>query len=183
MSITTKDENLRDQMRARDPEAIAAIYDQYGSLVYSLFLRVTRDKAVAEDLVQELFLRVWNRGHEFDPQRGSLRVWIVWVVANMGLDYIGSVQARFTQRFRPMDALNAVPERQRDPESAIDENRAVEAAFALLSERQKQVLELAYFEGFSQTEIASRLREPLGTVKSWMRSALQSLRTSLKGGA
>ena len=182
MSVTS-DQSLWCQLQSREPEAVAALYDRYGSLVYSLFLRITRDNAVAEDLVQELFIRVWNRTHDFDPNRGSLGVWIVSMARNMGIDYIRSAHVRFTQRLQPIETVNAISDQRHDPESTYDENRAVRTAFALLNERQKQVVELAYFEGFTQTEIASRLHEPLGTVKGWMRSALRSLRASIEGGA
>jgi RNA polymerase sigma-70 factor (ECF subfamily) len=183
MSVTTSDKALADQLRARNPEAVSAIYDRFGSLVYSLFLRITRDQAVAEDLVQELFIRIWNRAHEFDPDRGSLGVWILSIARHMGIDYIRSAHARFTHRLQPMETASTVARTERGPESTIDNGRVVKAAFALLNDKQKRVLELAYFEGFSQTEIADRLQEPLGTVKSWTRSALQSLRSSIKGNA
>lgn len=183
MNVSDNDQAISDQLQSRDPNAVAAIYDRYASLVYSLFLRITHDHAIAEDLVQELFIRIWNRARDFDPQRGSLGIWIVSIARNMGIDHLRSGQARFAHRLQPIDAVHTLVEQQRDREAVIDESRAVRAAFALLSERQKLLVELAYFEGLSQTEIASRLGEPLGTVKSWMRSALQSLRASIKGSA
>lgn len=183
MSVTANDQALSEQLRRRDPEAIAAAYDRFGPLVYSLFLRITRDQAVAEDLVQELFLRVWNRAHEFNPDRGTLGVWILSIARHMGIDYVRSAHARFSHRLQPMEAATDVAHVAHGPESLIDQGRAVEAAFARLNDKQKRVLELAYFEGFSQTEIADRLHEPLGTVKSWTRSALLNLRSAIKGGA
>ena len=183
MSVTAHDQVLSEQFRGRDPEAIATLYDRFAPIVYSLFLRITRDRSVAEDLVQELFIRVWNRAQEFNPDRGSLAVWILSIARHMGIDYVRSAHARFTHRLQPMETATDVAHVSNGPESIIDQGRAVEAAFARLNERQKQVLELAYFEGFSQTEIADRLHEPLGTVKSWTRSALINLRSAIKGGA
>jgi RNA polymerase sigma-70 factor, ECF subfamily len=182
MMEATSDLALADQLQRREPEAIAAIYDRYGSLVYSLFLRTTRDQSIAEDLVQELFLRIWNRAGDFDRSRGSLTVWILSIARNMGIDYLRSAHAKFNTKLQPIDTAAEMPRGpvEREPESAIDQDRAVQAAMAQLSQKQKVVLELAYFEGFSQTEIAERLQEPLGTVKSWTRSALQSLRTAVK---
>lgn len=183
MSVIANDFTLSEQLQNRDPEVVAALYDRFSPLVFSLFLRITKDHAIAEDLVQELFIRIWNRSREFDPKRGSLAVWVLSIARNLGIDYVRSAHARFTHRLQPMEAAHQVTRDVRGPESLIDQSRAVEAAFALLNENQKRVLELAYFEGFSQSEIASRLHEPLGTVKSWTRSALQNLRSSIKGGA
>lgn len=184
MSVAANDLAISEQLRNHDPDVVAVLYDRFAPLVFSLFLRITKDHAVAEDLVQELFLRVWNRSREFDPNRGSLSVWILSIARNLGIDYVRSAHARFSHRLQPMEsAHHVVRDAAKGPESLIDESRTVEAAFALLNDKQKRVLELAYFEGFSQTEIAHHLQEPLGTVKSWTRSALQSLRSSIKGDA
>ena len=182
MSVTANDTELSEQLRNRDPEAVAALYDRFSPLVYSLFLRITRDTSTAEDLVQELFIRVWNRAGDFDPARGTLAVWIISIARNMGIDYVRSAHARFSHRLAPIESADKVAHIGHGPEALIDQGRAVEAAFAMLNDKQKKVLELAYFEGFSQTEIADRLHEPLGTVKSWTRSALQNLRSAIQGG-
>jgi RNA polymerase sigma-70 factor, ECF subfamily len=176
---------LIERLRKRDPDALASVYDRYSPIVYSLFLRITKDQSVAEDLVQELFIRVWSHVGSFDARKGALGVWILSIARNMAIDYIRSAHARFSTKLRPIEhAERTTPGKSGyDAESLIDQNRAVKAAFASLNFNQKRVLELAYFEGFSQTEIASHLQEPLGTVKSWMRSALMSLRSAIKGGA
>ena len=169
----------------RDPDGLSAAYDQYASLAYSLFLRITHDRSVSEDLLQELFIRVWNRGREFDPQKGVLGVWIVSIARNMAIDYVRSAQARFNTRLRPIDGVNPISLLRHGPqtESLLDAKRSISTAFANLTENEKRVLELAYFEGCSQSEIAERLHEPLGTVKSWARSGLGRLRSILKMGA
>ena len=185
MIESSGDTALIERLRSRDPEALAAAYDRYSSIVYSLFLRITRDQSAAEDLVQELFIRVWSHAGSFDARKGALGVWILSIARNMAIDYIRSAHARFANRLRPIEhAERTQSERNgQDAESLIDQSRAVNAAFASLNTNQKRVLELAYFQGFSQSEIASQLQEPLGTVKSWMRSALISLRSAIKGGA
>lgn len=178
------DAQLATELRKRDPNALAILYDRYGQAVYSLFLRITHDESAAEDLVQELFMRVWSRAQDFDASRGSLGVWILSIARNMAIDHVRSADARFSTRLRSLDnaeRLQFLPANT-GPESAIDQARAVNTAFAHLTFNQKRVLELAYFEGFSQSEIAARLNEPLGTVKSWMRSALVRLRAVIKGG-
>jgi RNA polymerase sigma-70 factor (ECF subfamily) len=102
----------------------------------------------------------------------------------MAIDYIRSAQARFNTRLRSIDQTAGLSfsYETSEPESVIDNTKAVREAFATLNDNQRKVLVLAYFEGFSQTEIAARLREPLGTVKSWMRSALGRMRLAVKGG-
>ncbi len=129
-------------------------------------------------------MRVWSRARDFDADKGSLGVWILSIARNMAIDHIRSAQARFSTRLRPLEHADHAPRMPRSgPESAIDQARVVKAAFAHLSFNQKRVLELAYFEGMSQSEIASSLNEPLGTVKSWMRSALVRLRSTIQGSA
>ncbi len=154
-------------------------------MVYSLFLRITRDAATAEDLVQELFLRVWNNAQRFDSSKGSLGVWILSIARNMAIDHLRSAGSRFSAKLRPLEDAEhrqdySLPSGQQ--ESAIDDVRTVRAAFSYLNQNQKQVLELAYFEGLSQSEIAAKLSEPLGTVKSWMRSGLLRMRQVIQGG-
>ena len=184
MSESPADAALIERLRNRDPEGLAAAYDRYSPIVYSLFLRITRDQSTAEDLVQELFIRVWSHARSFDSSKGALGVWILSIARNMAIDHIRSAQARFSTRLRPIEHADKAQEgrNKQNPESIIDQTRTVQNAFAALNGNQKRVLELAYFEGFSQSEIAERLHEPLGTVKSWMRSALLNLRSTIKGG-
>ena len=176
---------LIEGLQKRDPEALATAYDRYGQVVYSLFLRITRDQSVAEDLVQELFIRVWNNARHFDAAKGSFGVWILSIARNMAIDHVRSAQSRFATRLRPLEdaeRVRSTSEGGQQQESILDQARTVSAAFSYLNFNQKRVLELAYYEGFSQTEIAARLNEPLGTVKSWMRSGLTRLRTAVDGG-
>ena len=175
---------LIERLRARDADAIATVYDRYGGLAYSLFLRVTRNQSVAEDLVQELFLRIWNKSRDFDPNKGTLGVWILSIGRNIAIDYVRSAQAKFQTKLKPIDTTDqlAFSYKPKDPEGVIDSARAVRQALTELNANQRKVLEMAYFEGFSQSEIAAKLQEPLGTVKSWMRSAIERLRTAVKTG-
>lgn len=182
--MTDGEGDLVKGLQKREPEALAAVYDRYGQVVYSLFLRITRDQSAAEDLVQELFIRVWNNARHFDAAKGSFGVWILSVARHLAIDHVRSAQSRFAARLRPLEhaeKLHSSGEGGKQ-EAILDQVRTVGSAFSYLSFNQKRVLELAYYEGFSQTEIAARLNEPLGTVKSWMRSGLVRLRTAIKGG-
>ena len=181
----TGDTELIERIQRREPDGLAAAYDRYGPITYSLFVRITRDRTMAEDLQQELFMRIWNRARDFDATRGSFGVWIVSIARNMAIDHLRSAQARFNMKLRPIDNLDPslFSQKAGEQESLIDRTRRVKAAFSSLNENERKVLELAYFEGFSQSEIASRLQEPLGTVKTWTRSGLGRLRIAMKAGA
>jgi RNA polymerase sigma-70 factor (ECF subfamily) len=176
--------SIVERLSRRDPSGLTDAYDRYSTASYSLLLRITRNSAVAEDLLQELFLRVWNRSAAFDSTRGHLGVWIMAIARNLAIDHLRSAQVRFDSRIRPIEQTDysAISYKQQGAETILDNSRTVSEAFSTLNENQRRVLEMAYFEGFSQAEIAKRLAEPLGTVKSWMRSALARLRFSIASG-
>jgi RNA polymerase sigma-70 factor (ECF subfamily) len=174
------DTELVARMQRRDPHALAELYDRYGRLVYSLILRVVRDTGIAEDLVQETFLRVWNRVAGFDAQKGSIGPWLLAVARNRAIDYLRSAGGR--ERNAVEFEENDHPALYGDMEKDIlnsDKARRVKSAIEKLSPNQRQVIELAYFEGLSQTEMAERMGQPLGTVKTWVRTALKNLRDEL----
>jgi RNA polymerase sigma-70 factor, ECF subfamily len=179
----TAESEMIQQLQRRNPDGLAAAYDRYGRSVYALILRIVRDQAAAEDLTQELFLRLWNRSREFDPQRGALGVWLLSIARNMAIDHIRSAQSRFASRLRSMDHVDALclSSNPTARESRIHDERTIRQAFNSLGPDEKRVMELAYFEGFSQSEIAEKLNEPLGTIKSRMRSALARLRAAISG--
>jgi RNA polymerase sigma-70 factor (ECF subfamily) len=167
-------------MRRKEHGAAADLYDTYSRLVFSVVLRIVQSRETAEDLVQEVFLRVWNRADQFDPARGGLSAWILTVARNLSIDYTRSAagKARLVETSLPDRETFEATGFFTDP-LQIDRARRVRAALDALEERQRQVILLAYFEGLSQTEMATRLGQPLGTVKTWTRSALQTLREQL----
>ena len=177
---TEDDSDLVARMQRRDPQALAELYDRYGRVTYSLILRVVRDGGIAEDLVQETFLRVWNRVHGFDAQKGSIGPWLLAVARNRAIDYLRSAggRERNALEFEEADHPALYCDMEKDLLSA-DKARKVKSAVQKLAPNQRQVIELAYFEGLSQTEMAERLGQPLGTVKTWVRSALKNLREDL----
>jgi RNA polymerase sigma-70 factor, ECF subfamily len=175
-----EDADLARRLKARDATVVGELYDRYGRLAYTLIYRIVRDQSVAEDLVQESFLRVWNRAQAFDAERGSLGPWILAVARNQALDYIRSVQGRVWSGIVSADSEH--PGAFRDWEGdMLDGIRLdqVRTALTKLSDNQRTVIELAYFEGLSQSEMADRLKQPLGTVKTWIRTALKTLRDEL----
>ncbi len=175
------DGDLARRLRARDGGAMRELYDRYGRLVYSLILRIVRNSAAAEDLVQETFLRVWNRMQAFDQERGALGPWVLTVARNRAIDYLRSTDGRMSAGALELDHLEH-PGQFRDFEDralSLDRARRLKDAFEKLTPNQKMVVELAYYEGLSQTEMAERMQQPLGTVKTWVRSALKVLREQL----
>ena len=179
------DGDLAGRLQARDAGAMRELYDRYGRLVYSLILRMVRNSAAAEDLVQETFLRVWNRMQAFDQARGALGPWMLAVARNRALDYLRSADVRMSAGMLELDRLEQ-PGQFSDFEDralSLDRARRLKNAFEKLTPHQKTVVELAYFEGLSQAEIAERLQQPLGTVKTWVRSALKVLREQLAEAA
>jgi RNA polymerase sigma-70 factor (ECF subfamily) len=168
------------RLQRREPQALAELYDRYGRIAYSLILRIVRDTGIAEDLVQETFLRIWNRVQAFDAQRGAVGPWLLAVARNRAIDYLRSAagRERNSVEFEETDR----PSLYTDMEPGIlasDKARVVKAAIEKLSAQQRQVIELAYFEGLSQSEMAARMGQPLGTVKTWVRAALKTLRDEL----
>ena len=174
------DPDLVRRLRQRDPRALGELYDRYGRLAFSLILRIVRDAGVAEDLVQETFLRVWNRAGGFDAEKGAIGPWLLAVARNRAIDYLRSASGRERNALELEETEH--PSFYRDMESEIlqsDRARRVKAALKKLSPQQREVIELAYFEGLSQTEMAERMGQPLGTVKTWVRTALKNLRDDL----
>jgi len=174
------DADLVRRLQRRDPRAMAELYDRYGRMVYALIVRVVRDGGVAEDLAQETFMRVWNRVQAFDAARGGLLPWMLAVARHRAIDYLRSAAGRM----RNAVELTATdhPALFADMERTLldsDRLRRVRTALEKLSENHRTVIELAYFEGLSQTEMAERMGQPLGTVKTWVRAALKNLRDDL----
>ncbi len=175
------DRALIDGLRRRDPEAMARLYDQFGRVVYALIHRIVQNPGVAEDLVQETFLRVWNQAQALDPERGSVAAWLLTVARHRAIDWRRSADGkRDSSRWETYE--DERPGNFVDMEKVLvdaDQARRVREALSKLNEKQRGVIELAYFEGLTQTEMSARLGEPLGTVKTWVRAALKCLREEL----
>jgi RNA polymerase sigma-70 factor, ECF subfamily len=174
------DAELARRLQRRDPKALADLYDRYGRLVYALIVRVVRDGGIAEDLVQETFLRAWNRMQGFDAEKGGLGPWLMAVARNRAIDYLRSAAGRMRNATELQDTEH--PALFADMEKEMlnsDRVRRVKVAMEKLAPTQRTVIELAYFEGLSQAEMADRMGQPLGTVKTWVRTALKSLRDEL----
>ena len=180
--VAKGDGELMIRLQRRDPQALAELYDRYGQMVFRLILRMVRDNGAAEDLVQETFLRVWNRVGGFDSDRGAVGPWLLAVARNRAIDYLRSKGHRTESTIDLNETEH--PALFADLPTDVfhfDLVRQVKRALEQLDSQAREAIELAYFEGMSQSEIAARMGQPLGTVKTWMRRALQQMRKALGG--
>ena len=176
------DDEIVRSIAAHSPEGLEALYDRYGPLAHTVALRILSDRGAAEDVVQESFLSVWRRGSTYEPGRGSLRSWICTIVRNRAIDRLRGDRHR-GRLDSPLDHETIEPV-VGDPWAAVEvqlSGQAVRRALADLPSEQRQTIELAYYGGYSQSEIAAAMEVPLGTVKGRVRIALDKLRTALAG--
>jgi RNA polymerase sigma-70 factor, ECF subfamily len=178
--LARDDHDLLLRLQRREPEALAELYDRYGGMSYRLILRMVRDEGIAQDLVQETFLRAWNRAAAFDAERGAAGPWLLAIARNRAIDYLRA-QGRRNQNLLEWNEAEHPGLFADFPDEALnlDLARQVKRALEGLSSQQREAIELAYFEGLSQSEIANRMGQPLGTVKTWTRRAIQQMRQTL----
>lgn len=166
-----------------DEKAFASIYDLYSPILLGLLLRILHSRAEAEDCLQEVFLQVWQRAGSFDAARGRPFTWLVTLARSRAIDRLRSSGAR--ERTAAASVVNA-PDATDSASDAVEETfrsergEVVRRALAEIPEEQRRALLLAYFDGLTQTEIAEQLKEPLGTVKTRMRSGMMKLRDILR---
>lgn len=163
-------------------KALGILYDRYAKLVYGLAFKILDSSEEAEDVTQEVFLMLWNR-NSYDPKRASLSSFLMTVTRSRSIDKLRSRNSKFRvlQRWQTMMRNEPVPNSPLDQVSVQERSQRVREALAQLPETERQVLEIAYYEGLSQSEIAQRFNIPLGTVKTRSRQGLLKLRQTLKG--
>jgi RNA polymerase sigma factor (sigma-70 family) len=176
------DRDVLERVAAGELDALEELYDRYRTMAYSIALRITTDAALAEDVVQDAFLGAWRNANRYLEGRGSVKTWLLSIVHHRAVDAV--------RRRRPTTEL---PDRESTPPTALTipdiwpevagrlDRDTVRGALAGLSEPQREALELAYFGGLTQQEIAARTGAPLGTVKSRMRLGLLAMRRVLVG--
>ena len=173
---TAGDELLLDRIRTNDRHAMAALFDRYGSMVYSVALRVLNDPGYAEDIMQVIFFQVWQDPNTFVQSRGSLGAWLAVVTRNRAIDSL-------RRRKHTVSVDDVVLTSKTNLASEVERNMIMEKVRGVMqnlpSEQQKSVA-LAFFEGLSHAEIAAKTGDPLGTVKTRIRSALISLRKAIQ---
>ncbi|MGN6202330.1 MAG: RNA polymerase sigma factor [Solirubrobacterales bacterium] len=179
------DEELMPLVGRKDPEAFEVLYDRHGGAANTHAYRIVGDRAAAEEVTQEAFISVWRSGARFDAARGSVRSWLLSVVRNRAIDFLRSKAGKAPKLdFDDESALEQRPAAERTEEEALRRETATEVRGAIgnLPGEQAKVIELAYFGGFSHSEIAEILSLPMGTVKGRMRLGLEKIRGELAEG-
>lgn len=175
LNTTPSDHSLVTALRSGDQGAMAALYDRYSSIVYSVALRVLQDTGAAEDVLQNIFMQLWRNPGAFDSSRGNMAAWLAVIARHRAIDAL--------RRRRPeSDIADVVVSVEPDLASDTDRSRAmdkVRGALQSMPTPQRSALEMAYFEGLTHTEIAEKTGEPLGTIKTRIRTGLLSLRKVL----
>jgi RNA polymerase sigma-70 factor, ECF subfamily len=171
------DEDLISMVSEEDPEAFAALYDRHSRAAYSLGYRIMGQKQASEDLVQEVFLKVWRSAASYRAERGSVRTWILSIVHHRGIDQLRATASRQ----RTKDRFEASAEKSQPSEAFTETWRnsqrdQVREALKTLPPEQLKILELAYFSGYTHVEIAELMDLPLGTVKGRMRLGLKKMK-------
>jgi RNA polymerase sigma-70 factor (ECF subfamily) len=180
--MTTAGEDLIRRFAAGDRDAFGRFYDRYAPLVYPLVLRIVRDRADAADVLQEVFWEAWQGATSYDPARGSPEAWMITRARTRAIDRVRAVRRRGETFVPPLDeGLAAAPaEAGGDAAARAVDRGVIGAALAQLPPAQREAIELAYYAGLTQTEIARQLAEPLGTVKTRIRLGLERLRDAVR---
>ncbi|HEU4588056.1 MAG TPA: sigma-70 family RNA polymerase sigma factor [Gemmatimonadales bacterium] len=186
-STAPPDRELVARAAAGDERSLAALYDRYGVVLYAVAYRIVGQRADAEEVVIEAFAQAWRDAARFDGRRGSVAAWLTTIARSRALDLVRARgrRERVAEGAAQADdhSMPGISGAQPDPSDSVEEierRHHVQLALELLSPGQRQAIELAYFEGLSQSEIAERLGEPLGTVKTRMRLGMQKLRDALR---
>ncbi|MGC2638304.1 MAG: sigma-70 family RNA polymerase sigma factor [Acidobacteriaceae bacterium] len=178
------DSALVERMITGDESALVAVYDRYAAMIFGMLVRMLRDRQAAEEILQDLFFELWRGAARFDASRGSLPAWLMVIARNRALSRLRTRQYREIPEDIEAFPANAVAS---SVNLADDSERnllmeKLRTAMAALPSEQREAVELAYFEGMTQSEIAARTGSPLGTVKSRVRAALQSLKLIFDDG-
>jgi len=175
------DADLFLALKAGHVEALSALYDRYSNLVYGLALRVLSNSEEAEDITQEIFLALWHKDN-FNPSRGSLSSFLVTMTRSRSIDRLRSrnTKLKFLQRWKRITTAESTSMNPLEQVSMNERSQLIREALTRLPDSERQVLEIAYYEGLSQSEIAKRLGTPLGTVKTRTRQGLLKLKQNLR---
>ncbi len=172
------DSAMVERIMAGDEGALAALYDRYAGMLYAMLVRILKDTSAAEEVLQDLFLQLWHGAARFDASRGSLAGWLLVIGRNRALSRLRGKERREFVPDPEEFSIEAVPSagNLEDEAARAQLMEKLRGALAKLPPEQREAVELAYFEGMTQTEIAARTGSPLGTVKSRVRAAMQTLK-------
>ena len=178
------DEEVMQLVQGGNPRAFELLYDRHGGAAFSLAYRMVGNRVTAEDVTQEAFLSIWRSRLRYDEARGSVRTWVLGIVHNRAIDALrrSFVHDRRRETMEGVEERHEAPERTEVEAARREEARSIRSALETLPDEQRRTIELAYFGGFSHSQIAELLEEPIGTVKGRMRLGLDKMRRQLSEG-
>jgi RNA polymerase sigma-70 factor (ECF subfamily) len=178
------DEEVMQLVQSGNPRAFELLYDRHGGAAFSLAYRMVGNRVTAEDVTQEAFLSIWRSRLRYDQARGSVRTWVLGIVHNRAIDALrrSFVHDRRRETMEGVEERHEAPERTEVEAARREEARSIRSALDTLPDEQRRTIELAYFGGFSHSQIAELLEEPIGTVKGRMRLGLDKMRRQLSEG-
>ena len=171
----TSDNNLfSDLLKTRSRDAFSELYDKYSAALFGVICRIVQNKVIGEELLQDVFVKIWKNIDKYEASKGALFTWMLHITRNTCIDYLRSMQHKMQMRIQPglQETLTAPATTQHNAE-----NIELRGLAFKLEHKYKQVIDLLYFWGYSQEEVAQSLQIPLGTVKTRSRMGLQQLRT------
>ena len=173
------DAALMNQIAAGDAAALEVVFKEYGGAIKSMALRVLRNESLAEETVQEVFVDLWKAPQKFDPTRGNLRTFLITIAHRRAVDAVRSEQARYNREEKVPD--DAAPSSVEDQVWSLSLSESVREALERLSDGEREAITLAYYGGMSYADVAKKLGQPEGTVKSRIRSGMRKMGDSLVG--
>jgi RNA polymerase sigma-70 factor, ECF subfamily len=178
------DEEVMQLVQSGNPRAFELLYDRHGGAAFSLAYRMVGNRVMAEDIIQEAFLSIWRSRQRYDQARGSVRTWVLGIVHNRAIDGLrrSFVHDRRRETIEGVEERHEARERTEVEAARREEARSIRSALETLPDEQRRTIELAYFGGFSHSQIAELLDEPVGTVKGRMRLGLDKMRRQLSEG-
>jgi RNA polymerase sigma factor (sigma-70 family) len=185
MNDSMPDQELMKLIAARDEEALSKLYERYEKPIYSFAYRMVKDSMMSEEIVQELFLRIWNTAERFDSTQGKLTSWLFTLTRNITIDLLRKKRSRTPQSMAGPDQLLSVADERMNTEVAVEKKwvgEQVKAALDDLNDEQKKVVEWIYYQGYTHQEVSDMHAIPLGTVKSRVRLAMKQLQRRLSDG-
>ena len=178
---TQSDQELLQAIQRQNVAALEEIYNRYGTIAYSVAVRTLGDKSLAEDVVQEVFLNLWRNAAKFDGARGNVKSWLLACTSNRAIDFARQRQGKTRLDVEIDETAYMVTGADTWHEVVANiDHTMLKGAMQLLPEEQRKTLEMAYFQGYTQAEIAEAMRVPLGTVKGRTRLALEKMRSHLE---
>lgn len=173
------DQELIEQVTRGDKSAFKEIYSRFSQVTYNLALRMLRDKEDAEEVVQEIFLQIWNKAHSYNPERGAVSTWVLNIARSRSIDKLRAVGYRNKNIEIDEEKVNSKVDLSRNIEDRDESKNVIKQALETLPEKQRIAIELVYFEGVTHIEAAEKLKEPVGTIKTRIRLGIMKLKDKI----